>query len=55
MIEIKKIEDKEIIEVLAQYNCQVLHKDKVYGDPNSDCFNDCKHPPYASYYKSPDL
>ncbi|SCL88453.1 hypothetical protein PP176A_1532 [Sporanaerobacter sp. PP17-6a] len=55
MLKIKKIEDKDFVEVLAQYDCQVLHKPKSYGDNDSSCFFDCLSPPHPSYYKSPDL
>lgn len=52
MIKIKKIEDKEEIEVLSQYHCRVQGKPAIYQGDNDDCLNDCKLVMKPKYYVS---
>ncbi|CEN23296.1 Uncharacterised protein [[Clostridium] sordellii] len=52
MIEIKKIKDKEEIEVLSQRNCTVAGKPNIYLGPNSDCLSNCTVYGKPKYYMS---
>lgn len=51
MLKIKKIEDKEILEVLAQDNCAAPHQNVVY-QKGQDCQNDCHKQGQAPSYQS---
>ena len=48
MIKIKKIEDKEILEVLTQDNCTKLHHSVVYQRGQDDCHTQGQPPSYQS-------
>lgn len=53
MLKIKKIEDKELVEVLSQYNCQVVGKPTLLDGWFDNCLNDCNAYGKPAYYGSP--
>lgn len=53
MLEVKKIQDKEEIEVLSQYNCQVEGQSTLLEGLFDNCLNDCTAFDKPRYYGSP--
>ncbi|CEN23311.1 Uncharacterised protein [[Clostridium] sordellii] len=51
MLKVKKIQNKEIIEVLEQDNCTVSGKPLKYV-PGQNCLDDCTAYNKPRYYKS---
>lgn len=47
---VKEINEKEVILVKGQKNCQLVHKPKAYT--SGDCLNDCSTEGMPSYYVS---
>lgn len=53
MIQVKKIKDKEEVEVLSQYNCQVEGLSTIYEGIFDNCLDDCDAYGKPAYYGSP--
>ena len=48
---IKKLQNKEMVKVAGQENCQNLDKPRIYT-PGQDCLNDCEAQTRPAYYMS---
>lgn len=53
MLKIEKIQDKQEVEVLSQYNCQVNGYTELYQGSSDDCMHDCSQNGKPFYYGSP--
>ncbi|MCR1954638.1 hypothetical protein NSA24_07510 [Clostridioides mangenotii] len=52
MLKINKIQDKEEIMVLSQYNCKIRGRDEIYMGKNDDCMDDCERKDKPLWFQS---